>query len=211
MAYPTRADLIAASDVAELTSMTVPQQDALRVVAINAVERFTGQKFESYVGTEVIDGRGGAELYLPRHVELLTGITVQGTSIDLTDVTLSARGDRLHFTPLSGGYAVEAMRETAFDSRTFRSGPGTVFLTGTFGWLVCPAEVREAIRIEMEVAAVADASQLSGIVASARRLGLKDIAQGNLRATVGQPGEISPQATLLLADFVWHGAGGYLS
>ncbi len=210
MAYPTTAALVAASTVAELTGLTTAQQDAYRAVAIVNVERFTGQKFEPRVGTLVLDGQGGVELYPPERVEVLTLIVVAGTSIDLTDVKLSPKGDRIYFLPLSGDYAVVAMREHAFDTRTFRSGAGTVTLTGTFGWTVCPSAVVEALRIEMEDLAVADKSQLAGIVASSRRLGIRDVAQGNLRLTVGQPGQISARAAQLLGDLIWLGPGGVL-
>lgn len=211
MPYPTTAALVAASSVAELTSLTVPQQDALRDVAISAVERYTGQQFISSVVPVTIDGGGARELYLPTRVDTLTNIVVKGTSIDLTDVVLSPSGDRLHFVPQSTNYAVVAMREHAYDTRTFRSGAGTIVLSGVFGWTVCPPAVVQALRIEMEVQAAADASALSGIVASARRLGMTNLSQGNLRAAIGDPSEIAPQAARLLAKYVWLGQGGSLA
>lgn len=210
--YPTTGELVAASSVSELLVLSGPQQDALRDVAIADIERFCGQQFTTYVGDLVVDGGGGREVFPPKRVEVLTAIVVKGTSIDLTDVVVSERGDRIHFLPLSTDYAVMAMRETAYDSRTFRSGSGTVILTGTFGWSVVPAPVVQAIRIEMEQQALADASPLSGIVGSSRRLGLRNISQGNLRAEVGDPSVVSPQAARLLDPaYVWLGPGGYLA
>lgn len=211
MAYPTTATLVAASSVTELTSLTAPQQDALRDVATSAVERYTGQQFTPSTDDVVIDGSGSREIFTPIRVETLTDISVKGSSIDLTDVVLGANGDRLHFAAPSTSYAVVAMREHAYDTRTFRSGAGTIILSGTFGWSVCPPAVVQALRIEMEVQAAADASALSGIVASARRLGMTNLSQGNLRAAIGDPSEISPQAARLLAPYVFVGAGGYLA
>ncbi len=180
-------------------------------MAISAVERFTGQRFVARAGDLVVDGSGGGEIFMPERVESLTDIVVKGTSIDLTDVVVGERGDRLHFVPLNQSYAVQAMREVSYDSRTFRAGAGTIILTGTFGWSVCPAPVVQALRLEMEAQAQADASALSGVVGSARRLGLRDLAQGNLRITVGDPSEISPQAGRLLVPYVWLGAGGHVA
>lgn len=209
--YPTTEQLVDASSVSELLALSGPQQDALRDIAIADVERYCGQAFTPYIGDVVVDGGGGREVFPPKRVEELTGIVVKGTSIDLTDVAVSEKGDRIHFLALSTDYAVAAMRETAFDSRTFRSGSGTVVLTGTFGWSVVPAAVAQAIRIEMEQQALADASELSGIVSSSRRLGLRSVAQGNLRAEIGDPSVVSPQAARLLSNYVWLGPGGYLA
>lgn len=209
--YPTTAQLVALSSVAELTTLSEAEQDSLRDMAINAVERFTGQQFTPYVGDLAIDGTGGREVYSPKRIEELTAITVKGTSIDLTDVVVNDKRDRLYFAPLSTSYAVAAMRERAWDSREFRSGAGTVILTGSFGWSAVPSLVVAAILKEMEAQALADASQLSGIVASARRLGLQNIAQGNLRAQIGDPSAISPDAARLLANYIWIGPGGYLA
>lgn len=207
--YPSTATLVAMSTVDELTSLTSPQQDAAREVAIRAVERYTGQRFEPSTDDVVIDGSGSTEVYTPVRVEELTAITVKGTDIDLTDVIVGEKGDRIWFAPLSTSYAVQAMRERAWDSRTFRAGTGMVVLSGSFGWSVTPAAVVQALRIEMEQEALANASALSGIVASARRLGLMNLSQGNLRAQIGEPSLISPAAAALLSGYIWLGAGGY--
>jgi hypothetical protein len=212
MAYPTTEELVAASSSAELADLSSAEQDALRDVAISAVERFTGQTFTSPGPGEtvIIDGTGGREAFLPKRCEALTSVVVKGTSIDLTDVALDANGARLYFRPRSTDYAIVAMYDTPFDTRTFRAGAGTIMLTGTFGWSLCPDAVRQALRLEMEEQASADASALSGLVSSYRRLGIADIAQGNLRAQIGTPSEIGARAARLLAPFVWTGAGGYL-
>lgn len=209
--YPAAASLVAASDVSELTSLSAAQQEAKRNMAIAAVERYTGQRFTPFVGTlGPIDGHGARELYVPRRIEALTAISVSGTSLDVSDVVVDEAGDRIHFAPLGMGYAEQAMRETAYDSRTFRAGAGTVTLTGTFGWTVVPDAVVEAIRLEMEAQARADANPLAGTIGAYRRMGLTNIAQGNLRAQIGDPSQISPDAARMLADYIWTGAGGYL-
>lgn len=211
MAYPTRSALVAASSVEELTSLTLEQQDALRTVAIAGVEFFTGQRFEPEIGQERIDGHGGDELYLPRRVEVLTGVTVAGASIALGDVVLGPNGDRLHFRRDAGlGYYEQAMASLhGADTRTFRSGPGTILVSGTFGWSECPAAVEQAIRLDMEEQAQADASKLAGITASARRMGLRELTQGNLRLSIGVAGGMSLRIQELLVPLQWKGPQGW--
>lgn len=209
--YPSTASLVAASSVTELTSLDAAAQELLRDEAIDAIERFCGQSFTLYEGELVVDGGGGRELFPPRRIETLSDIVIKGTSIDLTDIVISPEGDRIHFAPWNTGYAVAAMRETAYDSRTFRAGTGMVILTGTFGWSVVPARVVQAIRVEMEEQARADDNALAGSVATYRRLGLRNISQGNLRADIGNPSDVSPRTARLLAKYVWTGAGGYLA
>ncbi len=210
--YPSTEALVAESDVDELTDASSVEQDAYRAAAIQAVEGYCGQAFTLYEGELVIDGTGAREVFPPRRVETLSDIMVKGTSIDLTDVVISPEGDRLHFAPYATSYALAALRDTAYDSRTFRSGSGMIVLTGTFGWSLVPDAVVQAIRIEMEEQAQADSNALAGTVAAYRRLGLRNIAQGNLRADlVGNPAEISPRAARLLAKYVWTGPGGYLA
>ncbi len=211
MAYPTTAALVAESNVDELTGMDPAEQDLLRELAIAAIEDFTGQEFLPTVGDLVMDGGGGREVFPPKRVEALTGVVVKGTDIDLSDVVVDPVGNRIHFLPLSASYAVQAMRESSFDTRTFRAGSGTVVLTGTFGWTTVPRLVAIALRKEMEAQARADKSGLSGIVASARALGLRDVSQGNLRVSLGDPSRLSPDAARLLGKFVWTGPGGHLA
>lgn len=210
--YPSREALIAASTVTELTDdLTEAQQDALREEAIDDIERFTGQQFVADTDDIVLDGSGGRELYLPKRIDTLTGITVEGTSLDLTDVTVSADGKRLYFAAISDNYAVQAMRDSAYDSRTFRRGAGTVILEGTFGWASVPSDVVTAIRWEMEDRARAEATGLAGSVAAFRRLGMTEIAQGNLRGSLAtRAPALSPRTMDRLRDYVWTGPSGYV-
>lgn len=209
--YPTTEALVEASTNPALLAKTADQQDALRRIAITNVERFCGQSFTPRDKTVRLDGSGGVELWLPERLEALSAISLKGTTIDLTDVSIADDGARIYFAPLSTGYAVQAMREHgALDTRTFRSGPGVVTLTGRWGWTVVPDAVKEALRLEMEAEASGQASALAPIVASARRLGLKTIAQGNLRADVGDPSFITPESGRLLGGYVWTGGAGFI-
>lgn len=212
--YPTAAELVDRAEDEELTRAPAAQREVLRRLAIKGVEGFTGQRFtmeERPAGNPVIlDGRGGGELYLPRRVERLDSVFVRGADVDVTDITVSEKGDRLSFAPLATGYAVQAMRETAYDVRTFRSGAGTVALTGLFGWSEVPDDVVLAIALEMAEQAGADASGLAGTVSAFRRLGIRQSMQGNLNMTVGDPGAVSAKAALLLDDYVWTGPAGFL-
>ena len=211
--YPTRAELIVGSNVDELLNLSNEQQEALRVESIAAVERYTGQTFEAYEGIQTIDGTGGRELYLPRRLESIVGISVKGTDLELTEVVLSEKGDRLHIASTGLGYyeqALSAVQGRTWDSRTFRVGAGSIVIDGVWGWTVCPPIVEQAIRLEMEAQATADNNRLSGVVGGARRMGLTNVVQGNLRLSLGDPSEVTPRTARLLSSLVWHGAAGYL-
>jgi hypothetical protein len=206
--YPTATELAEDSEI--LAGVTGPKLEALRRLAIRKVERFTGQTFEPSTEDVVMDGTGGPSIYPPKRVEVLAGILVKGTDMDLTDVSLLDGGKRIVLAPMNLGYAVQAMREHAYDTRTFRSGEGTIVLSGTFGWTTPPPELADALTGEMENEHLAKGSALAPTVAAYRRLGLTDISQGNLRATIGDPSLVRAETALLLADLVWLGPGGYL-
>lgn len=214
MPYPTIDDLLALSEADELAASSAAQKTLYRRLAIKAVEGYTGQHFESeerpVENPLVIDGPGGGELYLPRRLERLDTITVKGSDIDLTDVELSEKGDRLTFAPYATGYAIDAMRETSYDVRTFRRGAGTVAITGLLGWSEVPEDVTAAIVLEMEELAKADSSAFADTVAAFRRLGLRQAMQGNVNMTIGDPSSISPRAAALLGDYLWLGPAGVL-
>lgn len=208
--YPPASALVAGA-APELRDATAAGQETYRRLAIKAVEGYTGQHFEpSYHDASaplILDGPGGGELYLPKRAETLTAVFIKGLDVDLTDVTLSAKGDRLSFAALSQDYAVVAMRETAYDTRTFRRGAGTVTLHGTFGWSAVPEDIVLALREEMTELARADGSGLAGSVSAFRRLGIRQTMQGNLNLSIGDPSAISPKAATLAADYIWPAAG----
>jgi hypothetical protein len=216
VAYPSRDDLVAASTVTELTEAEPTKADEYLSLAIQGVEHFTGQSFQSWAGTQLLDGQGGDTLYLPRRLERLDALLVDGQDFDLTSVQLSPDGARLALARPVGSYAVRAMRdgfpyEHWNDTRTFRSGVGAVSVTGLWGWSTVPPAVTTALLWDMEDQARADTSALAGTVAAYRRLGVTEIVQGNLRATLGgSVPMLSPRATSLLGELIWRGPAGYL-
>lgn len=214
MAYPDLADLLADSDVDALNESTPAEQATYRRLAISAVERYTGQKFEPFVGTINVPGSGGDTLFLPRRVEAITVVAMNGNPLDMTNFALSDDGDAIRWVPASTHYAVVAMRDPmeAADSRTFRSGPDNIAITGTFGWTDTPDNVKDAIRIDMEDQALAQSNDLAGTIAAYRRLGIKDVSQGNLRLSLGSLAgtALSPRAAALVDDLIWQGPSGYV-
>lgn len=208
--YPTTEELVDASAVTELTGASEAQQDTWRQYAISAVEDSTGQVFEPTVETRLLDGTGGTSLRLPKRLETLTALVVRGTSLDLTSVELSERGDELRIAQLSTSYAVRALADDPWaDTRTFRLGGGVVAITGTWGWTVVPPAVVDAIRLDMEDQARADSMELADTIAAYRRLGVVgEVSQGNLRFTLGPGGgQLSRTARALLSDYVWVAPG----
>jgi hypothetical protein len=212
MAYPTAADLVAESNVDELTGLTLPEQEQLWRSSISAVEEFTGQAFLLESGeTKYIDGPGGRTLFLPKRLDSLTDLSVTGSGLSLDDVYLSEKHDQLIVLPTAGigNYYEQALRDLDGNlPLNFRFGVGTVQVTGDWGWSVVPETVRDAIRIDMEDQALADANALSDTVRSVRALGLRDISQGNLAAGIGLSSGISLRAQRLLAPYVWLGPIG---
>ena len=125
--YPTLDDLLAASGGPAgdaLDALKGAQQAALRAEAIAAVEAYANQSFPAE-GTEgdpltlTLDGTGNRTLYLPRRLEQLVALQIDGNAPDLADVTLSAKGDRLSLAGTPGGDSW-AMREVARSTRQDR-------------------------------------------------------------------------------------------
>lgn len=215
--YPTTAELVAASASPELLGLTAPQQDALRAAAIVSVERYTGQKFVEFDGLSVERSNGSRAITLSRRLRVFRSLSIAGIAEALygpTEVGLSDDGDRLFLLSDAGlSYYSQALLDVqARDSRTYRRGfpTGEVTIDGEWGWEDSPDGVDQAIRIDMEEQAAADASKLSGAVSSYRRLGITDISQGNLRVTMGDPATVSPRVAHLLEDYVWTAGGGLL-
>jgi hypothetical protein len=210
VAYPTAAELVDESEVTALQDLTTEAAEDLWRAAIRAVEGFCGQSFESVDETRLLSGTGSDVLYLPRRLESLTTLEVLGTSLDLTSVTMSDARDRLVVTPASfGNYAVRAMRDYD-DPRLFPYGNDNVTITGTWGWTAPPDEVRLALRLDLEDNALADSHALSETIRAARKLGLTEISQGNLRASLSSSYGLSERVQTLLADHVWYGGVGSL-
>ena len=209
--YPTRAELVAASDNKHLEELTDEQQDGLRVAAISAVENFTRQKFEP-VGTEndpvskVLHGTGADELFLPAHLEQLIAITVRGgASLDLADVAIADEGNRIYLVAKGMSTWLERSLADTY-SRSFPRGRNTVTVTGVWGWTECPPDVVTAIRYDMEDAASAASNSLAPSIAAWRKMGMESMAQGPLNVQLsGRPTVLSPRAADVLeeADLLW--------
>lgn len=215
MAYPTRQDLVNASDNAALNALTVAQQDAKRAAAIAAVEAFAGQSFEQE-GTElapvtkIASGGGGRILQLPKHLEVLTGIAVAGSSMDLTSLSISEDGSQLHVVPdaVPGTWLTRRLGDDS--PPVFPEGLDRVTITGVWGWEVLPPPIFTALLWDMEDSADADSSKMAGTLRSWGRLGLSSISQGPLSATLDRPAAaISDRAANLIeqSDLVWEPVG----
>jgi hypothetical protein len=209
MAYPTAAELVGRSTVAALTEKGAEEQERLWRASVKAVEEFCQQKFTSRVGTEAVDGPGGRRLYLPRRLALLSQLLISGSSITELDVVLDEDKGWLEVKPTAGwggNYYERASR--AADGITgldFTFGYGTVAITGTWGWLDSefPPEVGDAILLDMEATALADKTKLTQTIRGYRHLGIRDISQGNMRASIGGAPGLPDEAISLLSDYVW--------
>jgi hypothetical protein len=207
--YPTTEELVGESSVTELTEATEDDQDLWRDEAIGAVEYFTGQSFEAWTGTLTVDGRAGDVIYLPRRLDSMSGFAVAGASWPLESVALGDDHDRIfRLAAYAPNYYVQAIRSiSGYVERGFETGRASVAITGTWGWVTVPRAVRRAIRLDMEDAALAEANGLAGTVRAYRKLGLKGISQGNLRADVGDAPALSPRVARLLGPYAWQGIG----
>lgn len=214
MAYPTLAELVDASSVDALINSSDEDAAVLRRSAINEIELYTNQKFElEAAATKLLDGTGGRNLVLPKRLAALTTLTVSGSALTAADVVLNADYSILTVPPLAGinGYYEQAMRELeGHPSFAFTFGSHTVTVTGDWGWATPPQDVIDAIRLDMEDQALADANSLSDTVRSYRGLGMLDVAQGNLRATVTGAPSLSARVIRLIAPYIWEGPVGAL-
>jgi hypothetical protein len=211
MAYPTTAALVAASTNPTLRALDAAQQDGLRAASIAAIEEYTGQKFDTVTETRVIDGSGNRELLLPARLISFTAISVNGYLIPSADLQLRSDGGRIAWKGAIGGnYYSRTLADLDDDAiNTFPYEAGSVSITGTWGWASPPSAVETAIRYDMEDQAEADANALSSTLTAYRRMGLRDISQGNLRASIAvTPPPISPRAASLLDPYIWQGEIG---
>lgn len=212
MAYPSADDLVVATNIDELINLTPEEQDQLRRASIAAVEEFTNQSFVPLADTELtVDGTGTKTLFLPKRLETLTELTVTGSGLTATDVNLASNGDKITVSAMAGigNYYEKVMRD--FDGNRplrFTYGVGTVQILGDWGWADCPQDVADAILLDMEDQALADANQLSDTIRAARVLGLRDISQGNLRAAIDFTPALSRQVQRLLLPYIWIGQVG---
>lgn len=221
MGYPTTDELVAASNVVELTSLTGEQQDALRASAIEAVEAFCRQSFEAEPAGEVtLEGAGTDEIRLGRRLTDPTSITVDGQLLVADDyrLTTTPSGSVIKLvSPIGGSWLTRVRRLPGDPGPIFNDG-ATVVVAGAFGWT--DAEwtagdvdaVATAIRFDMEDQAQAEAHKLSATVRAARTLGLDNVSQGNVALTLkpGEPG-LSVRAQRKLLRYRWTGPVGALA
>lgn len=212
--YPDVDELLAASSCAELIALDDDQAEALRLEAIVGVESYCGQSFlpegtEEAPASRFVDGSGGRALELPKRLEVLVEVLVEGASLAIDGIRLSDTHDRISIvrTAAPGYY------ETALEiptSRTFETGPDAIEVRGVWGWLAVPDAVTQALRLHMEDRAMADANALAPSIRSYRGLGVSGIRQGNLSAQLEafEP-ELSARARRQVADYVWTTSGGF--
>lgn len=209
MAYPTRATLVAASSLSALTGAAATAQDAWYASAKRAVEAFTNQRFDKETLTRKLDGNGGTLIGLDRRLaEIDTLATVNG--IDASQVELNERHDALYISSqalLGGTWLERAMREGPL---IFPGGTGTVEITGDWGWsdaelpATADTPIAIAMRLDMEDQALAADHGLAQTVRAQARLGLRDVQEGSLSATITPPDVLlSVEAQFLLEDYIW--------
>ncbi len=219
MAYPSTADLVAASTVAELTGLEGAQQDALRQEAIDAIEGACRQSFLQEGSKEepvqrIADGSGSRALYLPKRLIELTELLVPDGGLTASNIVLSEAGDRLHIPAESDGssWATRVIAEaTGRTDPVFPDGYGAVAVTGVWGWEEVPSAIVTAIRYDMEDRALANQHALAESVRSTRALGVSGIDQGGLSVQLRarEPG-VSARVRRVLrtgndgAGYIWH-------
>jgi hypothetical protein len=213
--YPTCDELVAESVIQALTSLTPEQQESIYEQSVRAIEEFCGQQFNYFPDTTyVIDGTGSDVLYLPKRLESISGLGVEGSPLAVGDVILDAPYDRLVVKPrTSGGLNYYEQALLSFESGTsflFVYDEENVTITGNWGWSEFPGPVRTAIRKDMEDTALADTNLMGQTIRAYRKLGMRDISQGNLRASFGFAPGLGDEVINILQPYVWLGQVGVL-
>src|SRR5262245_37706072 len=219
MAYPSRDDLVAASSQEALTSLSQEEQDDLRGLAIAAIEDFCGQSFTGEDTTRTIDGTGGRTLPLDRRLAELTSISVQGSSIDASDLLLNERHDELSVSADAsmGNWYTRAIRDDV--PPMFTGGAYTVEIEGIWGWLDTEipdddlaTPVAQALRRDMEDQALAMATPLADSARALAKVRMPSMNEGPLSVRVEQGlVPLSSEVMQLLRSeggrFIWHPIG----
>lgn len=210
--YPPVEDVVAGSDVDALTTLPSEDQWSLYESSRLTVEEFCCQTFNYDPGTSRnLDGTGTKALYLPLRLDTLTSMVADGSALEVGDVELSANHDRLlvRSAALQANYYTQTIREIEGNlPLAFPYGAGNVTVGGNWGWSEFPEAVLRAIRRDMEDTALADQNALSHSIRAFRKLGLRDVSQGNLRADIAGAWGLSPEVMLLLVPYVWEGPVG---
>lgn len=213
MAYPTTAELVSQSGVSELASLSAPRQDALRASTLSAIEGYVGQTFDAYDGELEVEAEGGRELWLPRRLRVLRSVVPYlDDPIDSSALMVSSGGNKLIFRKnvVGVGYYSQALYEISGGDYRTSFPVGQLLIDGEWGWTDVPQGVIDAIRMDMEDQALADANALTPTVNVARKLGLTGVRQGNLDVTLGAIATFTPRVERALDPFIFYGRGGHL-
>lgn len=218
MAYPSRSQIVAASNVPELTGASTVQQDAWYAEAKRAVEAFCQQRFDSVDEELTFDGDGSRRLPLPKRLAVLDTLTISEpltSSLSAADVYLTNDHDALVVKPdaWSGGtWATRVLREGR--RPVFPQGYGTVKIDGTWGWATgelaadATSFIGVAMRLDMEDLAQAQEAGLAATVRGLVPAGVSSISEGPLSIQLsggdGVPDVSLPAAAQsILADYIW--------
>lgn len=216
--YPTTAELVAGSADASLLALDSAQQDALRIAAISAVERYTGQSFAVWIGLRTFDGDGSRVIYLPQRLAELDTLVVARSALTAGDVVLSDDHDRLHTRADLGllNYYERALWDLSDDPDRFTNGPGTVQITGSWGWKPdeYPPSITTALRLDMEDNASGDnGNEFAARMRVYQQLGIKSASQGDVRFDFANAGDyppvvVSDRVKAILDNYIWPGVAG---
>jgi hypothetical protein len=171
MAYLAFADFRTATlnEVCQGLSLTVGEApDASLTTAIARmsmrVDDWTNDHFESQSGIETLDvPYESIFLYLPRRCTAVTLVQTQDptglattqaatsyrllSSLDAAGANLreaQASTDKLTIVPPPGNGLVVTLSTTPW---VWPVGPATVLVTGTYGWTVCPGDIKRALAL----------------------------------------------------------------
>jgi len=195
-----------------LTTLPGDDQDVLYRAAIIAVEDYCGQSFDFWLDTQqFLDGSGTRTLYLPMRVETLHEIEVSHSGLEAAFVHLSEKGDRIIVNADAGigNYYERTMMDIQDDPPLkFTYGADTVRVVADWGYTDFPQAVFDALRIDMEDQALSDTNALSQTLRAFRKLGLRQIDQGNLTANISRGAMLSDRVAQILQPFIWYGKIG---
>lgn len=179
--YPLLADLLSASSSAELAAATAAEQAGYRSAAIRMVESYAGQRFaaEGESGSPIsklVGGQGRDRLMLPRRLAELASLSIATSAITEDDVAIGSSrdlvdgmNDYLYVRPDAtiGSWVTRALIDDR--RRIFPEGEANVTVEGVWGWPdgEFPSAVEEAIRVDMEDQAAADAHGLGSTLVAA--------------------------------------------
>lgn len=169
-------------------------EDSLLTAAIarltSRLQRWCNDTFESVgPGTVEVDGRGGSRLYLPQRFTAVTAVKTRDETGTLS-ASLTASGYRLHSSLNTAGsdrinqdaildwidllYGGTGLSVVGIGGSSYcwPNTPGSVQVTGTYGWTVTPPEIKRALALlvfdhfkrKLSDLRVADSIQVAGTI-----------------------------------------------